>query len=76
MQVLRMDWKGEVGSSETREEVVGLLQRKLWEPEFWSRAGPRAKLEHVPEAVLSHPWEAEWIDLDSGRKSDTFRGGL
>lgn len=68
VQVSRMDWKGEMGGSETSEEVVGIMQQEVLKPELGQEQQPGVKLEPIPEAVLRDQWEVEWVGMDSGEK--------
>lgn len=75
-----MDWKGEMGGSETSEEVVGMMQQEVLKPEFGQEQQPGVKLEPIPEAVLRDQREVEWwawTQVKShtlGEDSRTFSG--
>lgn len=45
------------------------------EPELGQEPWPGMKLEHVAEAVLSHPGEAEWLRHGLRSKATSYREG-
>lgn len=69
-----MGWKGEMGDSETSQEVARMVQCEVLEPELGQEAWPGMKLEHVAEAALGHP-EAEWRRRGLRSKATSYREG-
>lgn len=53
VQMLRLD-QNERSETQSSEEVVGMMQQEMLEPQFRQEQWPGVKLEPTLEAVLSH----------------------